>query len=539
MEDVDLSYMAWKRGWKVLFCPESHVLHKHRSSSKKINQNYLARVIERNHLFFIWKNITNFSMLLEHLLFLPFAPLRASWTLGSIDTIKTFLMAFVRLPKALAQRNRNRMNSKVPDREIFMVANNTGIFRDRFLPLPMENKERKNLLIMTSYYPTLRNGGGVRMYHVIKELAKIHDVSLLAFWDDDTDQEFFEEMEKVCSQVVAIRRHPHFRKALFPIFPPAISIDFGDPRFRSALDDLLEQKDFDVLHCEFFQIALHVPDLKRTVKVLTHHEVQNAAVKTMLRVEKSLLKRMHLAMQWARWLNAEVSLARKFDRVVALTAEDAWEIYRFAPDIPMDIIPTGVDMEYFFPHKTEQEMNSLIYVGNFRHPPNVASALYLVQKVLPLVREEIPDVKLYIVGGNPPPAVQALSEPNRVIVTGWVDDMRPWIQRSNIYVFPIFTGVGLRNKILEAWAMGKPVVSTRLGCAGLSPVHCENVWLAENPAEFSLGICELLRNAGLRERLGANARCYVEQYHSWKTVAEKYTEVYASVMEQNRGEKKL
>ncbi|HEY9075454.1 MAG TPA: glycosyltransferase [Anaerolineaceae bacterium] len=525
-EDVDISYMAWKRGWKVLFCPQSEVIHKHRSSSNRLNKAFRDRVIVRNRLLLLWKNITDPGMIFEHLVFLPLAHLRHSWELSLLDTIKVYWMAFQRLPFAMIQRNKCRAKAKLKDREVFQFSNFTYAFKEKYLPITNRTADRLKIFVACAYFPSPRSGGGTNMYHRIRTLASKHQVTLVSFWDEQADLPYFSDLAKVCHRMIPIKRCPTPRRLKIPIFPPAIDIDFYDPKFQQTIEEELAEEDFDVVHVEYFQIAPLIPPIQRCPKVLTHHEVQSAAVKTRMSYTSNPLKKIHLAFQWARWLNTEITIARQFDRVVVVSPEDAWELKRFAPDLQVEVIAPGVDLEYYHPAEAQQEPNSLIYVGNFRHQPNIDSVIFLVEKILPLVHKQIPEVKLYIVGANPPESIQSLAQAEKVIVTGWVADMRPYIQKANIYVLPILTGVGLRTKLLEAWAMGKPVITTALGAAGLNAIHKENIWLAESPSDFAEGILDLLRDEALRKRLGNNARMYIEQHHSWQTAVDKYVKIF-------------
>lgn len=532
VEDVDLSYQAWKRGWKVLFCPESKVLHKHRSTSGKLDWAYLNRIIYRNRLLFTWKNITSFRMLFEHLLLLPLLPLRRAWGLSFVETAKVLLMAASRLPEVLSKNIKNRRYYKVRDEEVFRVANSTLAYKEKYYPpRTAEPGERLKILFICPYFPSLLHGGGVRMYHMIRQMSKEHDVSLLSFWEYDAEKRYFPELEKMCQRMVPIHRVPtHYGGNLARILPPAITLDFGDPQFGQVLEEMLSEEDYDVVQCEFLQMAYQIPELRREALFLTEHEVQHAAWLGRLKKEKNFFKKIHMGFQWARWLNAEIHLAKKFDRIAAVTEEDAWALKRFDPSLPVEVIHTCVDTEYYQPEACPEEPNSLMFVGNFRHNPNLDSAMFLVNEVLPKVQKVIPTVKLYIVGGDPTPEIQALHRPDSVIVTGWVEDMRPFMNKTNLFVVPIRLGVGIRNKILEAWAMGRPVITTPIGCFGLNARHRENIWIAQTSDGFADGIVTLLADPGLRAKIGKNGHDFVERERSWQVAAAKQIHSYREVL---------
>jgi glycosyltransferase involved in cell wall biosynthesis len=533
-EDLDLSYMAWKRGWKVLFCPASKVIHKHRSTSGRMDRRSLDRLIERNHLLFIWKNVTDPGMIAGHLLSLPLLPWRRSWRLSLRDTLAVVAMAVAHLPHALARRDAVRRDARVSDRQIFQVANDALAYKQEFVPpREVQEGERLNILFVTPYYPSLRHGGGVRMYQMIRALSRQHAITLLTFWDSEEDREYFREVESFCQRVVMIERHPVTCRPLIPTFPPAITLDFGDPQFGAALRKLLIEGDFDIVQCEFLQTGYQIPRLRREVLVLTEHEVQNAAQLTSLGLERKALNRIHNAFQWARWMLAEMVLASRFDSIVGVTEEDAWSVKRYDPRLPVEVIHTCVDVAYYEPQPPEcEDADSLVYLGNFAHLPNVDSALLMVNEILPLVRAEIPGVKFYIVGANPTAEIQALAEPGEVIVTGWVDDTRTYLAKARLAVFPIRLGVGIRTKILESMAMGKAVITTPLGTAGLCPEHGKNIWVAEGVENLAQGVITLLRDPTHAERIGAQAREFVVTRRSWESAAALQAKSYYRHLQQ-------
>jgi glycosyltransferase involved in cell wall biosynthesis len=198
--------------------------------------------------------------------------------------------------------------------------------------------------------------------------------------------------------------------------------------------------------------------------------------------------------------------------------------------LPVEVIPPGVDAEYYFPQKTACNPLSLVYLGNFNHSPNVDSALLLVNEILPRVRALVPGVCLSIVGAEPTPEISALAAPDEVIVTGWVEDTRLYLAEASLAVFPIRLGVGIRNKILESMAMGKAVVTTPLGAAGLHPRHGENIWVASSVEDFAQAIVTLLRDPPMAARMGLQAREFIEREYSWSAAAARQTLSYDRVL---------
>lgn len=532
VEDTDLSYQAWKRGWKVVFCPESKVIHKHRASTGRFSQAYVERTIRRNQVLFIWKNITEFRMLLVHLLLLPLTLWRMSHHIGAAGTTRVVLASVVRLPQALYRRNRSRVHYLVNDREVFKVANSSFEYKRGFVPpRTIEAGDRLRILFVCPYLPSLLHGGGVRIFQMIRHLSEKHEVSLLSFSDNKEEHRYIPQLKEFCKEVRIIARRPYLSGMdILRSRPSELAVQFGDPELESVLCEMLGDEDYDIVQFEYIQMACWLPHPHREVAILTEMEVRHAALLRILKIERNYLKKAFLGLQWLRWLNAEISLCRDFDKVVAVTEEDAWALKRFDPRVEIEVIPTGVDIEYFSPMTVTEEPNSLIYTGNFRHLPNVDAAMYLANEILPIVAREIPDVKLYLVGAWPTPEVKALARRDRVVVTGWVEDIRSYLARGSVFTVPVRLGVGIRGKILEAWAMGGAVIASPLGCAGLHAQHGRELWMAEGTEAFAEGIVTLLRDPQLRKQMGRMGRRLVETKYSWDMAVSKQIRVYMEAL---------
>ncbi len=529
VEDADVSYQAWKRGWRILFCPQSHVIHKHRASSSRFGLDFVERTTSRNQLIFIWKNITGFRLFLAHLASLPLVYLRLADKHGALNAVRVVAAALGRLPATVIGRNRQRRHYVRSDAEIFETANDPWRYRERFISGRIVQRGGPLKILFTCpYLPSETHFGGEQMLSLMRRLSPRHEVSALTFFESEAERRYLPELEKLCRRVVAVRRYPYApAQGPLRLLPWQISAEFGAPEMAAAIQEALAADDYDIIQCEYLQMAYLMPRLKRPITILKEHEVQHAALWKKLRMQSNPIGKLAVGAQWLKWLQAEIALCRKFDRIIAVTREDRRMLTMFDRSLKVDVIEAAIDTDYFQPQNVSEEENSLIYVGAYRHYPNVDAARHLVGEILPLVRKVIPNVKLYLVGSAgstelPPDVIRE----EGVVVTDWVEDIRPWLARASLCVFPIRLGVGIRGKILQAWAMGKPVIASQLACAGLDARHGENVWVANSPHDFAQGIVSLLKSTELRSKLAANARRPVVEGYGLQPWLERYEHVY-------------
>ncbi len=227
--------------------------------------------------------------------------------------------------------------------------------------------------------------------------------------------------------------------------------------------------------------------------------------------------------EWQTMSNAERKYLRTADHVLAVSQTDRDFFCGTVAADKLTVIPTGVDIEYFQPFGDEEE-NTLVFTGSMDWLPNEDGIFYFVQEVLPKIVQEISTVKLQVVGRKPSPRLQTLAteHPNQVHLTGWVDDIRPYLGRSAVCIVPLRIGSGTRLKIFEAMAMGKAVVSTTIGAEGLPVRHGAELLLADSPEEFAQSVMMLLRDAAARRNLGYAARELVQSKYSWASVAHEF-----------------
>ncbi|MDQ4035939.1 MAG: glycosyltransferase, partial [Chloroflexota bacterium] len=205
---------------------------------------------------------------------------------------------------------------------------------------------------------------------------------------------------------------------------------------------------------------------------------------------------------------------------------DADRLRSLAPKARVEVVPNGVDADRFSPHRDlKPSPSTLVFVGAMSYPPNVAAMRYFTNEVLPIVRRARPDTRLTIVGRDPAPDVRAMASAS-VQVTGEVEDVRPYLAAASVFVAPMVSGSGIKNKVLEAMAMARPVVVTSLAVEGL-PVHNgQNALVADGAAPLAAAIIRLLGNPEERTRMGEAGRSLVEQQYTWEACAARYEELY-------------
>jgi glycosyltransferase involved in cell wall biosynthesis len=237
-----------------------------------------------------------------------------------------------------------------------------------------------------------------------------------------------------------------------------------------------------------------------------------------------MLRRLQLflARRFERWMFAP------YRRVVVVSPQDGAELLLLNPDLPIEIIPNGIDLSYFHLQNDRRETATLLFVGNYEYAPNVDAALRLATEILPQVRAHVSEANLWLVGHAPPAELRAISR-EAITVTGSVPDVRPYLARATVFVSPLRLGAGIKNKVLEAMAMGCPVVATPLSVDGIDSRHERDVLVADEDA-LADNVIRVLKDADLQRRLSANGRQLIEARYSWSRVADMYEELYQKAL---------
>jgi len=296
---------------------------------------------------------------------------------------------------------------------------------------------------------------------------------------------------------------------------------------RQAIGARAAGGDVDALVCDFLFPSVNVPDGLRCRALLFEHNVEALIWKRHWELARDPVSRAYLRSQWRKMQAFEAGECRRYDHVVVVSPEDRELVSREYGVRGVSDVPTGVDTAYFCPSgRYRRDPHSMVFTGSMDWIPNEDAVRFYVQQILPRIRQTLPDATLVVVGRNPSPALLTLAarEPG-VIVTGRVEDVRPYMERAALYVVPLRIGGGTRLKIFEAMAMGLPVVSTRVGAEGLPVTDGQDIVLADSPAQFADAAVQLLTDQTRARTLGDVAARTVRERAGWDRVAAEFAAI--------------
>lgn len=388
----------------------------------------------------------------------------------------------------------------------------------------------------------LDTGGKIRSAHLYRGLAKHHQVTHFTSFECPAEGDPHQQMrdEGLYEDVISLPLTPHPKgstkdKLAFLLYLLTSPYGYSQYRYlpgsvRQKLRELVQKQNYDLLLCDFSQPAPVLPWDLPVPKVIFTHNVEGLIWKRQAEIATSPLQRFACRREYLRQQAVEQRYLPRADHVLAVSEVDKATFAQYLPPERISVIPTGVDIDFFQPAHTAPEPLDIVFTGSMDWPPNELGILWFAEKILPLILHEIPQIKVWVVGRRPKPAIQTLGKTHPSIeITGTVDDIRPYLHRGCVYIVPLLSGSGTRIKIFEAMAAGKAIVSTRIGAEGLDVTDGENILLADEPEAFARAVLRLLRNPRERKHLELAARKLVVDNFSWPTVVHQFTRILESV----------
>jgi len=538
LEDTDLGFLAWKRGWKVLYQPASIVHHEHRGTiGKRYGPDYIQSILQKNFLLFCWKNIHGWTRLAPHFLFSFAGSLMTAWAgdAPGRTSARGILRAFVQLPRAMRSRWMARRLATVDDSEVFRRAQ-PAYFHDRFSPLSV-NPDRLRVLFVSPYSicpPT--HGGGLFMYSTLRELSRWCEVHAIVMLDFASEREPNEELRQYCRTIEfyvrTVDRDPH----LASITPHAVH-EFHNPRIEWLIQRQTLLHRIDVIQLEYTALGQYARPFNRLACALFEHDVYFQSIGRSLPFMRSPVEKLKARVEYLRALRFELKVLPRCDHIQVCTEENKRYIESFLPRLKPRVssgMRAGIDTgKYSFPGGPRQPY-TMLFLGGFRHVPNMVALEWFARFVLPLIVGQLPGARLLVAGSDPPPRYAFADPANAVDLLGFVDDVQPLFSSCAVFVCPIRSGSGVRVKLLEAFASGIPVVSTTLGAEGLARNDGEFCALADDAEGFSKKAIELLRDSELASRMAWRARQEVVENWDTAVITERLVDEYREIIQGKR-----
>jgi glycosyltransferase involved in cell wall biosynthesis len=401
---------------------------------------------------------------------------------------------------------------------------------------------RPRLLFLCQTLPYPPDGGvKIRSYHTLVALSAEYDIDALCFyrWKKGRAHTRVEESLAALRCFATVEAFPipqeHSRMRLLAdhassVLSGRVYTDFvyRSTAFRTRLRELVSSRRYALVHLDSMDLAGYLPDLQGQVLACAHHNAESALLIDRAQYERSPVRGAYLRFQGGRMRAAEAERCPRFALNVAVSEDDARILAGHSPAARFLVVPNGVDTEYFRPSPGTPTID-IVFVGGTTWFPNKDALHFFAEQVLPLIRAQRPGVSVRWVGRATEDERRFHSERHGITMTGYVEDIRPIVQQAACYVAPLRAGGGTRLKILDAWAMGKALVSTRVGCAGLTARDGENLLIRDDPQGFARGVLDLLNDPGLRERLARGARDTVERTYAWGKVGALLLGAYQSL----------
>lgn len=388
-------------------------------------------------------------------------------------------------------------------------------------------------------YPP-HQGGALRNYGIIHGLhAAGHRIRLLSF-SSENGVSHATPLDELCTQVKVIptpaRTASQRLRDLFTSSQPDLARRLHSQQFANCLTEILQHHRFDLVQFEGLEMAGYLPIVQQhqpgAKLCYDAHNAEYRLQQVIFEVDRSQPRRWPAALyswiQARRIAHFERATCQQVDGVLAVSDEDAAALRLFRPDDSVAVIPNGIFADKY--QITQEQLNLgphvLTFTGKMDYRPNVDAMLWFTAEVLPLIHDEIPDARLYIVGQKPHRRLENLRDRDHIALTGWVNDVTPFLHAADVYVAPLRMGSGTRLKILEAMAAGCAIVATSLAAAGLPDHVRKALVIADDAPHMAKAITGLLHDEPHRRTLGEAARAAVYDHYDWSVLIPRLLAVY-------------
>ncbi len=393
------------------------------------------------------------------------------------------------------------------------------------------------VLFVTTKTPLpINDGHSLRTYNLLRSVASHHEVTLLSCVKFPIEYNFRSELETICSSVKQFivpennSRMSAVTSACLNIFEskPYVARKYDQNALRREIRRLLKEQKYDLVHLDMLPLGVFLDEIRVPI-VLNEHNVESALLMRRVESISNPLTGWYFAEQQKRLQLFEERVVSRVNHVLACSDEDKTILNTMAPGQRISVVPNGVDTAFYQSSgKCAEELSRLVFVGGMNWFPNKDAIVWFDQHVLPELIQQEPGIRLHVIG-KPDDGLKIVHG-KHIVMNGFVDDTRPYLEKASIFIVPIRIGGGTRLKVLEAMSMGKAIVSTTVGVEGIRVEDRRHVLIADTPEEFASCVVELLGNTDLRARLGAAARERACSEYQWDRIGLKLLEAYESII---------
>jgi glycosyltransferase involved in cell wall biosynthesis len=395
--------------------------------------------------------------------------------------------------------------------------------------------------------PYVPNQIRTRPYNLINQLAALgHEVSVFMLGTNEQDALDAQMLESKCIRIY-YHLQPVWRSflncaAALPSHQPLQYVYSWQRGMAQQIAQGISEEEFDIVHVEHLRGSRYgvflksrfpeMPVVWDSVDCISHLFRQAASH------SRSFFGKFMTRFDLPRTAQAESDLICQFDHALVTSFSDRNAMLELVPTgqtpSQISVLPNGVDMEYFHPNpKLQRDTETIVFTGKMSYHANISMVKYLVAEIMPRIWKVRPAARLYVVGKDPSPDITELQKDPRIIVTGTVEDIRPFLWMATVSVVPLLYGAGIQNKILEAMATGTPVVTTCGAVSALEAQPDEHLLVSDDPDGFSQAVLKLMQDPNLRKRIGEAGETYVRANHQWSSIASRLVHVYEQVLQRN------
>lgn len=385
-------------------------------------------------------------------------------------------------------------------------------------------------------YPT-NEGHQIRTYNLLKRVCQTHEVHYLSLQRSDDDVDAKAHLSTLCKSVTTFaipNEHSRIRflKDLglgFLTRTPFVIRKYFSNELKVAIEQTVKNGNFDLVHFDMLPLAQYAPFIGNTPYVLNNHNVESLLLKRRAENSNNIFEKVFFNNQSKSLHHFEINACQFAQETFVCSQTDVDVLTTMAPKAQFSVVENGVDTQFFPFEDTKTEQDSLVFVGGMGWFPNKDGMLFFINEVMPLLVTKRQNIKLTLIGKSAGVEIPSNLK-NNIFVTGFVDDFRPIVASSSVYILPIRVGSGTRLKLLEAMSMGKAIVSTDIGAEGVTLVNNNNVMYANSASEFTETILALLNDNEKIEKLGKNARSLAENQYDWDIISNKLLNSYHAIL---------